>query len=354
MQSLFHTVTDPHNQKIFFCAEMSGNHNNSLKEAVKFVHQAKSNGADCIKFQIFEPSAMAPASSNAFFSVESNTESWNAHRSLFELYSIAQTPWDWISRLVEECHRLKFPWFASVFDNESLGFAEDLGCPAYKIASPEITDSLLIESVLNTGKPLFVSTGVATETDINTVAKLVDSKEHGGFMLMHCTSQYPCSPENLHLSRIPTIRALFDCPVGFSDHSLGLEAPGYAAALGATFIEKHCKLDYDNSSVDHHFSMPLSQIQELRKKLNFVESACGSAEIKVVETESLKVKRSLFALTDIKRGDFFSTQNITTYRSNAGISPNFFPAIQGLKSVREISAGTPILVTDLTVPPLET
>lgn len=241
--NIFEKMTSPENVEPILIVEMSGNHGGGLKSAEEFIDTAISLKPDVIKFQVYTPDTITLNVKNEDFSVNSETI-WAEHNSLYELYSIAHTPWAWIEKLAAKCDAAGQPWFASPFDLSAIEFLEQIGCPAYKIASPEINDVNLIDAISKTKKPVVVSCGLGSEQEIADAITLI-SRYQNNYALLKCTSAYPAPVSELNLLTIPYLREKFNCPVGFSDHSIGKTAYLVAVALGATIIEKHFKLDDD-------------------------------------------------------------------------------------------------------------
>jgi pseudaminic acid synthase len=345
--NFFERVVDPNNKKIFVIAEMSGNHQGNFNSAKKFVNQAIKNGADIIKFQVYKPDTITLKTNKKDFIVRSSG-SWGKFKTLYDLYEKAYTPWDWISKLAKILNSKNFPWFASPFDNSSVDFLEKLNCKAYKLASPEITDIPLIEKILSTKKPIIISTGLATESDIDIVVKKIKNK-HKNFAILKCTSSYPNPLKDLNLSYISEIKKKYCCAVGFSDHSIGDLAPKIAVTQGATIIEKHFKNDEDNSSIDSHFSMKLSDLRKFKKELNDVKITLGKKIITISPSakKNLYSRKSLYVSETILKGHKFTIKNIKSVRPGFGMHPKYFKSIIGKKSLKNLTKGDRILKTHI-------
>ena len=339
-KSIFRKLVNFNNQKVFVIAEMSGNHKNSKAVAKNFIIEAMKNGADIIKFQVYKPETITFKSNNKDFRVDKSSL-WNNYNNLFELYSKAYTPWDWIKELATILDKKKFPWFASPFDKTAVDFLESINCKAYKIASPEITDVGLIEYVAKTKKPIIVSTGLADEKDldlaINTIKKI-----HSQFAILKCTSAYPTPPEHLNLKAIPELKKIYNCPIGFSDHTIGFDSAKTAVALGATIIEKHFKIDSDKTSIDEHFSAKLSELKNFKTEIDLVLKSLGKKTLKIENSVqgSLNGRRSLYVVKDIKKGEKFSYDNVRSIRPSFGLHPKYLKKIIKKKASKNIKSGS--------------
>lgn len=337
--SIFKNLVDINNSKIYLVAEMSGNHQNSIDKAKDFVYKAIESGADIIKFQVYKPETITFRSNSKDFKVDKDSN-WNKYTNLFELYEKAHTPWDWIRQLTTILNEKKFPWFASPFDNTAVDFLEKINCPAYKLASPEITDIGLIEYISKTKKPLILSTGLASEKDldlaINTIKKI-----HSDFAILKCTSAYPTPIKDLNLNAIPILRKKYNCVVGFSDHTLGFESAKIAVSLGCTIIEKHFKLNEDTSSIDEHFSAKLSDLQNFKSEINMIQLALGKNTLDIEESAvgGLSGRRSLYVVKDMQKGDIFSMDNVRSIRPSYGLHPKYLKQVLGKKAKQDIVAG---------------
>ena len=338
IKSFFEKIADPKNNDLNIIVEMSGNHQNSLSKAIEFVKAAILNGADIVKFQVYRPDTITLKSSFADFAIEKKNP-WSKYNNLYNLYDKAHTPWSWIEELVKICENNNQPWFASVFDHSSVDFLQKLNCPAYKIASPEITDIPLIEKVSLTKKPIILSTGLAKLSDIQLAVKTI-KKKHSKFIILKCTSDYPADYRNLNLNSIQTIKKIFKCSVGFSDHTIGDLAAQVSVALGATLIEKHFILDGDRKSIDRHFSMKISQIGDFKKKLKETRECLGEKKIMLSKNANLNGRRSLYIVNDILPGECFTHKNTKSIRPSFGLHPKYFSSIIGKKAKKKIEAGT--------------
>lgn len=321
------------------CVEMSGNHQGSLDSALDFVRQAKSAGADLLKVQVYRPDTITINSTKDDFRLASDND-WANYGTLFNLYDKAHTPWDWIERMFAEAAVVGLPIFASPFDGTAVDFLETLRCPIYKVASPEITDLGLIERCASTGKPVVLSTGLASIADVEAAVSVL--KHHGSpFMILKCVSAYPTPIEDMNLRSIPWLRETFHCKVGLSDHTLGSEAAYAATALGAALIEKHFRLPEDHSSVDAAFSMPLNELPMLKQTIARIHSSLGvpTLDIPDVAIPSLSGRRSLYVVSDIAAGERITAQNVRSVRPSFGLHPKHFPEVIGRRVNRPLTAG---------------
>jgi pseudaminic acid synthase len=336
---IFETVTSTKSTSPVIIVEMSGNHGNDIAVARTFVKQAITAGADIIKFQVYTPDTITLNAKGEDFQVHNDTI-WNKHKTLYELYSLAHTPWDWIAALAKQCDEAKQPWFASPFDATAVDFLESINCPAYKLASPEINDINLIEVMAKTGKPIILSTGLATKSEIDVVVEVL-KKHHNNFAILKCTSAYPAPLGDLNLNTIPYLCERYKCAVGYSDHSEGDIAAIAAVALGASVIEKHFKLDDDDTSVDTQFSMNISNLPNFKKKLLDAHDATGQVSFEVPPSAqpSLSGRRSLYVSKAIKSGELFSTDNIKSVRPAFGLEPKFLPNILGKHAAIDLQPG---------------
>lgn len=336
---IFKEITSVFNEKPVIIAEMSGNHGNNLDTAKKFVDEAIAARADIIKFQVYTPDTITLNASGPDFQVHGDTI-WSEYKTLYDLYSLAHTPWDWVAEMAKKCDEAGQPWFASPFDETAVNFLESINCPAYKLASPEINDFNLVEVMARTGKPIIVSTGLASEEELDAVVDIIKNY-HNDFALLKCTSAYPAPLEDLNLKTILYLKDRYQCPIGFSDHSKGDTAAIVAIACGATVIEKHFKLDDDLSSVDAAFSMNISDLPDFKQKLFDAKSAIGNVtfDIPISAQPSLTGRRSLYISQKIRAGDVLGPHNIKSVRPAFGLSPKFFNMVLGKRALVDLQPG---------------
>jgi len=349
--SIFDRMISDESLDPIIIVEMSGNHRHSLDAAEEFVRTAITAGPDVIKFQVYRPDTITLNCHNKDFMVPQETI-WSSHRSLYELYKKAHTPWDWVAALAKICDAAGMPWFASPFDTTAIDFLEEIGCPAYKLASPEINDIGLIEHMAKTGKPIIFSTGLASLEDIDLCVETIH-KYHDKFGIMKCTSAYPAPTHDLNLSAIPMLQKRYGCNVGYSDHSMGMTASIVAVAMGAKFIEKHFKLDGDDLSVDSEFSMPLSQLTELKTAASVAKQCLGAPtmEIPTSVLPSLSGRRSLYVTKAVKAGEIFTVDNVKSVRPNYGMAPRYLPEVLGATATQDLQIGDRLTEKMVNPPP---
>lgn len=329
------------NQRVFIVAEISANHGQNFARAIAMIKKAKECGADAVKFQAYTPDTLTINADNKYFRIKH--PQWGG-QTLYELYKKAYTPWKWFKKLKKVAEDSGILFFATAFDKTSVDFLEELNVRIHKISSFELVDLPLIEYVAKTRKPLILSTGMATiseiEAAVNT-AKRAGAKE---IILLKCVSNYPARPEEMNLRAISYIKELFDCSVGFSDHSLGIGASICAVALGADVIEKHFTLSRKIKTEDNFFSIEPNELKELVENVRIVEKAIGKAQYKLTEDEkkSRIYRRSLFVVEDIKKGQVFSSENVKSIRPAYGLKPKYISRVLGKKVKRNIKKGTPL------------
>jgi pseudaminic acid synthase len=337
--SVFRQLVKISNKKIFLIVEMSGNHQGSLSGAKKFINTSIKFGADIIKFQVYTPDTITLKTKKKDFLFKSGNK-WKKYNNLYNLYSKAHTPWKWIEILTKVLNKKKIAWFASPFDITSVNFLEKLKCPAYKVASPEITDLNLIEKIASTNKPILLSTGLAEISDIDLAIKTI-KKKHNKYGILKCVSAYPAPINELNLKGISLLKKRYKCAVGFSDHTVSDLASKAAVSLGATIIEKHFKVDGDKKSIDHHFSMNLSKLKNFKKELNNIQICLGEENLDILKSakKSIKIRRSLYVSKDIKKGEEFTSENIKSVRPSFGLHPKFLKKVIGKKSNKDLKSG---------------
>jgi pseudaminic acid synthase len=327
----------------FIIAEMSGNHNQSLDRALALVDAAADAGVDAVKLQTFTADTMTLASSNPEFTIQNQSSLWKG-QSLHKLYHMAYTPWEWHADIMARAKQRGLVCFSSPFDATAVDFLETLNVPAYKIASFECIDLPLIRRVAQTGKPMIISTGMAS---IAEIAQAVDAAKQNGcqeLVLLKCTSTYPASPENTHLRTIPHMRDLFGCPVGLSDHTMGIGASVAATALGAVVIEKHFTLRRSDGGVDAAFSLEPEELTSLVVETERAWQALGSIHYGHTEAEvhARTRRRSLYVVADLKAGDVLTKDNIRAIRPGLGMQPQFLDIVLGMRVTQNVSTGTPL------------
>jgi N-acetylneuraminate synthase len=326
---------------IIYVAEVSANHLGSFDRAKQLVLAAARSGANAVKFQTYTPSTMTLDLDN--FSVGKDHELWGG-RKLFDLYKEAQTPWEWHEELFELALKNGITPFSTPFDLSALDFLESIKCPIYKIASLETGDIELITAVAETGKKVIISTGATNFEEIRDAVDAVRSTGNQNLTLLVCTSSYPAHPKDSHLLRMGTLKNEFKCEVGISDHTLGIGVSVAAVALGATVVEKHLTLSRSDGGADGEFSMEPDEFSQLVKESNSAQVSLGTPEWKIQdsEKESRRLRRSLYIVQDVAKGEIVSSNNLRAIRPGEGASPKFLKSYLGLKYKDDYPAGTPM------------
>lgn len=332
----------PHHQP-FIIAEMSGNHNQSLERALEIVEAAAKSGAHALKIQTYTADTMTLDLSQGEFFIDDVNSLWKG-TSLYKLYQQAYTPWEWHKPIFDRCEELGLIYFSTPFDETAVNFLESLNVPCYKIASFENTDLLLIRKAASTGKPLIISTGMATIAELDDAVRTAQEAGCKDLILLKCTSTYPATPEDSNLLTIHHMRELFKCDVGLSDHTLGIGVSIAAIALGATVIEKHFTLRRADGGVDAAFSLEPDEMSTLVIEAERAWRSLGSVIYgpTAKEKASLIYRRSLYVVLDMKEGDAFTTENVRAIRPGLGLPPKELHAILGRKSKQSIKRGTPL------------
>lgn len=329
------------NHPAYIIAEMSANHNQDFEQAVKVIHAAKKAGADAIKLQTYTPDTITIDCDNEYFRIKGTI--WEG-KNLYELYGEAYTPWEWQPELMNIANDLGLDLFSSPFDHSAVDFLENMDLPAYKVASFELVDIPLLRKVAQTGKPIIMSTGMASLAEINEAVSTI--REAGGnqLALLKCTSVYPAPPDEMNLRTIPHLAMAFGVPTGLSDHTTGIAIPVAAVALGACIIEKHFTLSRNTPGPDSAFSLEPDEFREMVVAVRTAEKAIGSVcyEISEKEKTSREFRRSLFAVKDIKRGESITEKNVRSIRPGHGLHTRYLDAITGRKAMVFIKKGTPL------------
>ena len=328
------------NHKPFIIAEMSGNHNQSLERALAIVDAAAAAGADAIKLQTYTADTMTLPGA---YTIEDENSLWKG-RELYDLYREAYTPWEWHQPIFDRAKEHGIIAFSSPFDETAVDFLEELGAPAYKIASFENTDHPLIRKVAATGKPVIISTGAATIAELDEAVQVLKKAGCENFIMLKCTSTYPATPQNTNLATIPHMRDLFNVQVGLSDHTMGVGAAVAAVALGATVIEKHFTLSRADGGVDSAFSLEPDELSSLVIESERAWQALGQVQYGVqrAEEKSLLFKRSVYAARDIAAGEQFTKENIRVIRPGLGLAPKHYDSLLQMQARQAIKAGTPL------------
>lgn len=325
----------------FIVAEMSGNHNQSLDRALEIVEAAARAGAHALKLQTYTADTMTLDLEN--LRVDAPNSLWKGQK-LYDLYKLAATPWEWHAALLERCHELGMIGFSTPFDASSVQFLESLEVPCYKIASFEVTDLPLLKVVGKTGKPVIMSTGMATLSELDTAVFTLRESGCKDLILLKCTSSYPASPMDSNLMTLPHLQTLFQCQVGLSDHTFGIGVSVASIALGARLIERHFTLSRAEGGVDAAFSLEPQELAQLAVEARRAFDALGQVVYgpRAAEHEGLRYRRSLYVVKDLLAGEVFSEENVKILRPAGGMPPAFFEWLLG-KSVKcDVQAGTPV------------
>lgn len=324
-------------------AEMSGNHNQSLARALAIVEAAAKSGAHALKIQTYTADTMTLDLDQGEFRIDDPDSLW-AGKSLYRLYQEAHTPWEWHAPIFERARELGLIAFSTPFDETAVDFLESLDVPAYKIASFENADLPLIRKVAATGKPMIISTGMATLAELDETVRTARAAGCKDLILLKCTSTYPASPENSHVRTIPHLRELFGCEVGLSDHTLGVGAACAAVALGATVIEKHFTLSRAEGGVDAAFSLEPQEFWQLRQETERAWQALGRVQVgpTAAEKPSLVFRRSIYVSQDIPAGGELTPENIRIIRPGFGLAPKYYDTVLGKRVNRSLPRGTPL------------
>lgn len=330
-------------QPPFIIAEMSGNHNQSLDRALQLVQAAANAGAHAFKIQTYTPETMTLQSKQKDFMINDANGLWTG-KSLYELYQEAYTPWEWHEPIFAACRKLGMIPFSTPFDETSVEFLETLGVGCYKIASFENNDLPLLRKVAAKGKPMIISTGMASLGGIEEAVDTITATGCKEYILLKCTSSYPASPENSNLNTIPYLRDVFHCQVGLSDHTLGVGAAVASVALGSTVIEKHFTLDRKEGGVDSAFSLEPEEFAALVRETDTAWKALGGVAIgpTKAEAKSLQFRRSIYVAKDIKAGEVLTQENIRVVRPGYGLAPKYYELVLGRQMKRDLPMGTPL------------
>lgn len=328
----------------FIIAEMSGNHNQSLERALAIVEAAAAAGAHALKLQTYTPDTMTLDLNEREFRVSAENSLWQG-KSLYQLYGEAHTPWDWHPVLFQRARELGIIPFSTPFDATSVDFLERLEVPCYKIASFENTDLPLIRKVAATGKPLIVSTGLASIAELDELVRTARAAGCRDLVLLKCTSSYPATPENSHIRTIPHLRDLFGCEAGLSDHTLGVGVAVASVSLGATVIEKHFTLSRAEGGVDSAFSLEPAEMAQLvvetkRAWLGLGEVSYG---LQPTEVKSLQFRRSLYIVKELKAGERLSLESVRAIRPGKGLPIAQLEMVLGRQVKRDVPRGTALL-----------
>lgn len=329
--------------KPFIIAEMSGNHNQSLERALRLVELAAEAGVDALKLQTYTPDTITLDVHTGEFFITNDANLWKG-QSLYNLYKEAYTPWEWHKQIFDKAKELGLLAFSSPFDETAVDFLETLDVPAYKIASFENVDIPLIRKVARTGKPIIISTGMATAAELDEAVRTVREEGNDQIILLKCTSTYPATPSNTNLATIPHMRDLFGTEVGLSDHTMGVGVSVAAVTLGATVIEKHFTTSRAEGGVDSAFSMEPHELKMLVEETERAWQSLGIIKYGPTKAEeaSLEHRRSLYIAADLKAGDVLTKENVRDVRPGLGLPTKYYDLVIGKTIKKDASKGTPL------------
>lgn len=325
--------------KPFIIAEMSGNHNHSLERALEIVDAAADAEVDALKIQTYTADTITIDKSDGEFFIADPKSLWKGE-SLYSLYQKAYTPWEWHKPIFDRCKEKGIIGFSTPFDFTAVDFLEDLNVPFYKIASFENVDIPLISKIAKTGKPIIASTGMASLAELSELVETAKTNGCNDLTLLKCTSSYPATPAGSNLATIPHMKALFDCTVGLSDHTLGIGVAVASIAFGAMVIEKHFTLSRAEGGVDAAFSLEPQEMKELVKEVKVAYEAIGSVHYGLTSQESTKLRRSLYIVEDMKAGDIITKENMRSIRPGLGLAPKYYDILLGKKVKCDVKRGT--------------
>jgi pseudaminic acid synthase len=325
----------------YIIAELSANHNQDIEQAVRLIAAAKDVGADAVKLQTYTPDTLTIDSDKEYFRIKSTI--WEG-QNLYKLYGAAYTPWEWHAQLKRAADDLGIHLFSTPFDATAVELLRGLDVPAYKIASFEVVDLALIATIAATGKPVIMSTGMASLAEIDDAVETLRAAGNQELALLKCTSAYPSPPEAMNLRTIPHMAMAFDVPVGLSDHTMGVAVPVAAVSLGACIIEKHFTLSRAVPGPDSVFSLEPQEFRQMVDEVRVAERSLGAVSYAVTEAEapSRLFRRSLFVVQDVRAGESFTAENVRSIRPGHGMPPKFLPEVIGRHATRDLERGTPL------------
>lgn len=328
--------------RTFIIAELSANHGHDIEIAKKTIKVAKESGADAIKLQTYTADTMTIDCNNEYFKLNQGTI-WDG-RTFYDLYKEAYTPWEWHKELMDYAKELGLIFFSTPFDKSAVDFLEELDVPAYKVASFEFMDIPLIEYIASKGKPVIMSTGVASLSDIEEAVDACKRMGNNQIILLKCTSAYPARIEDANLNTIPNMKDTFGVEVGLSDHTLGITVPVVSIALGAKVIEKHFILDKSIGGPDSSFSLEPHEFKQMVDSVRDAEKALGKVDYSMNEKKknSRILGRSLFVVKDIKAGEAFTEENVRSIRPGYGLAPKYYKDVIGKEAMYDIKRGKPM------------
>lgn len=337
---MFHIFDKINTGGIYIIAEMSANHGGNIDNALEIVRQAAKAGADCLKIQTYTADSITIDCSSEYFQIHGGL--WDGYK-LYDLYTDAGTPYSWHKQIKEECEACGMDFLSTPFDKNAVDFLESIGCKAYKIASFELIDIPLIEYVAGKGKPVIISCGMGEVCEIQDAVDACYRMGNRQVILLKCCSEYPAKWCDMNLVNIQDMIQRFRVPVGLSDHSPGNIAAITGVAMGAVVIEKHVKLE-GIESADSEFSMPVNEFADMVKNVHIAKQAAGNVKYgpSPGEKNNLKFRRSLFVVSDIKKGEVFTNENIRSIRPAAGLNPKYYKDIIGKRALSDLKKGSPL------------
>jgi pseudaminic acid synthase len=333
---------DMNGEKLYIIAELSANHNGSLERATASIRAVAETGADAVKLQTYTADTLTIDCDNEYFKIGGGTL-WDG-RTLYDLYKEAYTPWEWHAELQEVAQACGLEFFSTPFDDTAVDFLEELNVPMHKVASFELVDIPLLKKIGSTKKPVIMSTGMATEEEIQEALDALRLTGCPEVTLLKCTSAYPAKPEDANLNTLSDMATKFGCKVGLSDHTLGIAVPVAAVALGARVIEKHFTLSRADGGADSGFSLEPAEFKAMVEAVRITEKALGEVRYggSAGDERSKVFRRSLFVVKNIKAGEIFTPENVRSIRPGQGLPPKFYEAILGKISATDIARGTPL------------
>lgn len=338
---MFHLYEKINSDQVYIIAEMSANHGGSLENALEIVRQAAKAGADCLKIQTYTADSLTIDCDNEYFKIKGGL--WDGYK-LYDLYTDAGTPYEWQPAIKAECEKCGIDFLSTPFDNTAVDFLENMGVEAYKIASFELVDIPLIEYCASKGKPMIMSTGMASLEEIQNAIDACKRVGNEDIVLLRCCSEYPAPWEDMHLGNIPDMKKRFNYPIGLSDHSEGSLGAVVGVTLGACVVEKHVMLE-GVESADSKFSMNMKDFAQMVQDVRNAKIIARGPDYTLTEKEkaSTVFRRSLFAVKDIKKGEEITPENVRSIRPSNGLSPICYKDVIGKKAAEDITFGEPIL-----------
>lgn len=326
---------------VFIVAEISANHGQDFNRAASLIKEAKECGADAVKFQLYSPETMTIDADNKYFRIKHPR--WGG-QTLYQLYRKACTPWSWFSKLKKLADDLEITFFSTAFDKTAVDFLEDLGVGMHKIASFELVDLGLIKYAAGTGKPIILSTGMASLSEIGEALHAARGAGARDITLLRCVSSYPADPGEMNLNTIPDMEKRFGCPIGFSDHSLSAIPAIAAVSLGARLVEKHLTLSRKVKTEDGFFSIEPKEFKEMAGQIRLTEKALGRVRYGPTKDEKSNriFRRSLFVVKDVKKGECFTEENVRSIRPGYGLDPKDITKLLKKRAAVDLKAGTPV------------